>query len=148
MFQTDLAAASALPGGGALGSSRDMTDSLSTTVPPSMRAHDFQLCHQPSRSGHRQRTPDFRCCGESRCSGSRCCNASVGLVAAQCMCGVVITALAVYMQISALVFTTRECPHWAGVPVSTAHHVETTKVAQPISISVHINCLYCPLRKI
>ena len=62
-----------LPVGGASGSCRDMTDSLSTTVPQSMRPHNnLQLSHTPSRS--------WRWLPQNVTKLSPCCGVCVGTI--------------------------------------------------------------------
>lgn len=90
-----------------------MHNGMTTTVPQNMNKDSS---HRPSR------TPVARLRQFSVQSREhlelKCCRINVLLVVMQSCMGVVVTALAFYMQTLTSTLVLRECPYWAGIPVS------------------------------
>ena len=90
---------------------------MSTTVPQNLVHHDLNNSHQPVNRArqHRRRTISVQ---SREHFEMRCCRINVLLVVMQLCLGIVITALGLYMETLTGSLKIRECPYWAGVPVS------------------------------
>ena len=106
---------------------RTMKNGMSTTVPQNMVTQDLNSkSHQPKKSKNMQR----RISRTSRTRESfemKCCRINVLLVVMQLCLGVVITALAFYMETLTPSLQLRECPYWAGIPVSSDKFIFISK---------------------
>jgi len=98
--------------------SHTMHNGLATTVPQSMVQHKFDCRHRPlpRRSRHGSNQGHGNCC-------MRCCHVHVMLVVVQLLLGGAITALAFYLETLAVTIAPRDCPYWAGIPVSTSYFI-------------------------
>ena len=103
--------------GGNHDSQPSMFNGMSTTVPQNLAHHDLNNSHQPSARArqHRRRTISVQ---SREHFEMRCCRINVLLVVMQLFLGIVITALGLYMETLTKSLKIRECPYWAGVPVS------------------------------
>ena len=104
--------------------SRSMQNGLSTTVPQNVTLVDFELGGHKQR-GRKQsawsRSTIVRKLSLPRTKESfeaRCCKIHVLLVVMQLCLGTVIAALGFYMESLSPSLKIRECPYWAGIPVS------------------------------
>ena len=101
-----------------------MHNGLATTVPQNIVQPDLNNAHRPTAKGP--------CClatgdggwNESGRCKVRCCQGRLCLVLLQLFLGIGISLLAFHMESLTSTFRFRDCPYWAGIPVSTSNALQ------------------------
>ncbi|KAK2157602.1 hypothetical protein LSH36_188g05041 [Paralvinella palmiformis] len=106
-----------LPEYAAHGQLPSMKNGMTTTVPQNMIQRDLKCGQRPS-SSRASRLNKLTTTTSRETWEVRCCRISVLLVIMQICLGVTVTALAFYMERLSTSIPTKECPYWAGIPVS------------------------------